>query len=172
MTTDGRSPGGPDAQGRNGELDELDDIDQLILDLLRETESRLDPVPAHLVDDVKFALTVRALDDDIAELTSMSLTATRSEQAEPAMADTVTFSAGSLSLMITVTPNDDDTVRIDAWVTSPSARVELSVNGIVHTTLADEVGRLSFDDIAHGRASFIVFPDADTPTVVTPSITI
>lgn len=167
-------PGGDFGDGREhvDQIDQLDNVDAMILDLLRETQRRLDPVPAHLVDEIKFALTVRALDAEIAELTSMSLTATRSE---PAMADTVTFSAGAMSLMITVMPADNDLVRVDAWVTTPHTRVELTIDGQVFDGLADEFGRLAFEAVPHGRASFIMWPDpagSGPSPVVTPAITI
>lgn len=150
----------------------LDDVDFLILATLRETQSRLDPVPVDLVDRIKFALTVRALDAEIAELTTMALLPTRDDTA---MADTVTFTAGSLSLMVTITAGAGETSRIDGWVTAPRAKIEVSVDDWATELVADAHGRISVEGVPHGRVQFVIWPDPASPAatpVVTPGITI
>lgn len=150
----------------------LDDIDVLILQTLRETQSRLDPVPVDLVERIKFALTVRALDAEIAELTTTALLPTRDDTA---MADTVTFTAGSLSLMVTITPGAGQTTRIDGWVTVPRAKVEVSVDDWTVDLQADAHGRISVEGVPHGRVQFVIWPEPANPgstPVVTPGITI
>ena len=50
----------------------LDESDVALLAALRALHAELDPVPAGLTDDVKFALTVQALHAEVAELTRLS----------------------------------------------------------------------------------------------------
>lgn len=62
-------------------LEALDDRDQRILDEVRELYARWDPCPAGLNERIKFALTVQALNAEVAELTRGGATAgVRSER--------------------------------------------------------------------------------------------
>ena len=72
--------------------DTLDDVDVTILDELRALLEIIDPMPEHLADNVKFALTVAALNAEIAELTAHEAVALRS--ADLALAQSITFTRG------------------------------------------------------------------------------
>jgi len=143
----------------------LDGIDKRILASLATLYDTVDPVPPELVDRIDFALAVAELEADIAELTRGELVGVRSEET-----DSVTFTSGSLSLMVT-TVRSAHHVRIDGWVTSPGAEVEVVGEGVTRTVMADETGRFSVDEIPRGRVHFVVRREGYRP-VITPSMEI
>lgn len=143
----------------------IDATDTLLLRQLAGIHDLLDPVPAGLLERIDFALAVAELEADIAELTMGDLVGVRSEET-----DSVTFTSGSLSLMVT-TVRSAHHVRIDGWVTSPEAEVDVVGEGITRTAAADTSGRFSLDEIPRGRAHFVVRREGYRP-VITPSMEI
>ncbi|MGV8910267.1 MAG: carboxypeptidase-like regulatory domain-containing protein [Propionicimonas sp.] len=143
----------------------LDATDQLLLQDLAEIHHLLDPVPPWLQERIDFAIAVAELEADIAELTMGDLVGARSEET-----DSVTFTSGSLSLMVT-TVRSAHHVRIDGWVTSPGADVDVVGEGVTRTATADAAGRFSIEGIPRGRAHFVVHREGYRP-VITPSMEI
>jgi len=143
----------------------LDATDQLLLQDLAGVHDLLDPVPPGLQERIDFAIAVAQLEADIAELTMGELVGVRSEET-----DSVTFTSGSLSLMVT-TVRSAHHVRIDGWVTSPGAEVDVVGEGVTRTATADDSGRFSVDEIPRGRAHFVVHREGYRP-VITPSMEI
>lgn len=152
--------------------DDLDATDVVTLATLRHTYDRLDPVPPDLAERCKFALTVQALHAEVAELTAESELVTRG-QAPFSAAESVTFTSPTASLMITVTGQTDDTIRLDGWVSLALSRIEIRRDDGQLDVEADEFGRFSVPSLARGRAQFVVWPpgtDAEHRPVITPSI--
>lgn len=143
----------------------IDPIDSRILSELALLYDKVDPVPEGLIESIDFALAVAELEADIAELTRGELVGVRSDET-----DTITFTSGSLSLMVTTVVSAHH-VRIDGWVTSPGATVDVVAEGVTRTTTADDSGRFAIDQVPRGRAHFIVRRDGYRP-VITPSIEI
>ena len=143
----------------------LDATDQLLLLDLAGMHDLLDPEPLGLRDRIDFAIAVAELEADIAELTMGELVGVRSEET-----DSVTFTSGALSLMVT-TVRSAHHVRIDGWVTSPGAEVDVVGEGVTRTATADGAGRFSVDDIPRGRVHFVVHREGYRP-VITPSMEI
>ena len=148
-----------------GSAEPIDATDRLLLAELATVHDLLDPPPAGLVERIGFALAVAELEADIAELTREQLVGVRSDET-----DTVTFTSGSLSLMVTTVVAARQ-VRIDGWVTSPGAEVDVVGVGITRSATADDTGRFSVDGIPRGSAHFIVRREGYRP-VITPSIEI
>ena len=149
----------------------LDDGDVRALDAVADLYSTLDPVPAGLVERIRFGITLDALHAEIAELQRDSdLAGVRTDDATTVQ--TVTFTTARLSVVVTVTPLSAERARVDGWIAGePGAGVELrSVAGVL-TELSDEDGRFVFEDAPRGLAQFTVRP-ASAPPVVTPSIEI
>jgi hypothetical protein len=149
----------------NGADAPMDETDERILAQLATLYATVDPVPFDLVERIDFTLAVAELEADIAELTRGELVGMRSEET-----DSVTFTSGSLSLMVT-TVRSAHHVRIDGWVTSPGAEVDVVGEGVTRTVTADETGRFSLDEIPRGRAHFVVRREGYRP-VITPSMEI
>jgi len=167
-----------------GEGDLMDDLDRQILLALRGASERLDPPPLGLSERIQFAMTLRALDAEIAELQELTPTAVRGQR--HVVADTITFASPSVELMIRIsvqppTIEEDaheegglgDRLTVQGWVSKGDLRVDLWSGGRRRTAIADPDGRLTFTDLPRGRAHFIVHPPEGAqgePTVVTPVI--
>ncbi len=138
------------------------------------------PVPSDLAERVKFAITVHALHAEVAELMDSALLTTRGAEAtvEPTPTESVTFTAASLSLMVSAGPMDsdelEDRVRVDGWVTTPGARVEAVTAEGSSSVISDANGRFVLDDLPHGPVHFVVTDpgNEDTRPVITPTIQI
>jgi hypothetical protein len=164
-------------QHRKPTLEELaaepvDDRDVAALDRLAAMYDAIDPVPGGLVDRITFAITLDALEAEIAELTRTgSLAGARSVAADDV--ETITFTSRSLTTMVTISPAGAERVRIDGWVApGGGVQVELRLTGDTRTETADSDGRFVFDDVPHGLAQFVLRPPAGVaqPPVITPSI--
>lgn len=141
----------------------LDATDDRILARLASLYSAIDPVPSDLLERIDFSLAVAELEADIAELTRGELVGVRGEST-----DSVTFTSGSLSLMVTTVVSAHH-VRIDGWVTSAGAEVDAVAEGVTRTVVADDAGRFSIDDLPRGHVHFVVRREGYRP-VITPSI--
>lgn len=145
---------------------------------VRDLYAHADPVPSDLTERMKFAITVQALHAEVAELMDSALLLTRGAEArtEPTPTDSVTFTAASVSLM--VTPSDDDEtgrIRLDGWVTVPGATVEVVTTEASRCEKADADGRFVLGDLPHGPVHFVIMTDpADQAIrpVITPTIQI
>jgi len=141
----------------------LDATDERILNRLASLYAAIDPVPSDLLERIDFSLAVAELEADIAELTRGELVGVRGEAT-----DSVTFTSGSLSLMVTTVVSAHH-VRIDGWVTSAGAEVDAVAEGVTRTVVADEAGRFSLDDVPRGHVHFVVRREGYRP-VITPSM--
>lgn len=146
-----------------GADDPLDTTDHGLLSALATVYTALDPVPSGLLERIDFTLAVAELEADIAELTRGELVGVRGEET-----DSVTFTSGSLSLMVTTVVAVHH-VRIDGWVTSPGAEIDVVAQGETRTVTADENGRFAVDAVPRGRTHFVVRRDGYRP-VITPSM--
>lgn len=149
----------------------LDTQDLATLAVLAATYGRLDPVPADLTERVKFALTVQSMEAEVAQLVQAQPLAVRGNDTARAI-ESVTFSSARVSLMVTTTPSGDH-VRIDGWVTSGGARVEVGCADMVLSATADHNGRFVVDGVPRGSVMFVIRLDPDDPDetpVVTPRI--
>jgi hypothetical protein len=143
----------------------IDAIDQRILAGLATLYATIDPVPSDLLERIDFALAVAELEADIAELTAGELVGARGDAT-----DSVTFTSGSLSLMIT-TVTSVHHARIDGWVTDPGSTVDAVAEGVTRSATADDLGRFSMDAVPRGRVHFVVRREGYRP-VITPSVEI
>lgn len=151
----------------------LDEIDERILVGIADILRTSDPVPAGLAEDVKFALTVQALHAEVAELQQHGAESALA-RSEYTHTQTLTFSAESLSVMVTLSPIDDHAVRIDGWVTGHDTPVRVEIRGAAQslTTAVDEDGRFTVDPAPRGLARFVFLPEGDIRPVITPAIEI
>lgn len=160
--------------------DAIDARDIANLGHVRDLFGHADPVPSDLAERIKFAITVRALHAEVAELMDSALLTTRGAetQVEPTPTESVTFTAASMSLMVTSGPMDsdesEDRVRVDGWVTTPGARVEAVTSEGSSSVISDANGRFVLDDLPHGPVHFVVTDpgNEDTRPVITPTIQI
>jgi hypothetical protein len=155
----------------------LDGSDLAILAGMRDLFEHADPMPADLVDNVLFAVSLADLDVEVCRLTETSgLAAAGARDDDGERSRTVTFDSDSLTIMVTLVPLDGDLVRLDGWLAPPAAcRVELRTPGGSSMTTSDGDGRFVLDRVPRGLAKLVIRrPTADPGTrareVVTPSI--
>jgi hypothetical protein len=165
-------PGGGGLPSADGPLD---DVDIAILDGVRAAYQQVDPMPVDLPDRIRFALSLRRLGAEIARLTEdegrPALLARGAEQSQ-----TMTFDSDSLTIMIRVEPDRNDTVRVDGWLAPPATRtIELKSAGGSLLAVSDEQGRFAFSSVPRGVTQLVVrpaggeAPDAG-PSVLTPAV--
>jgi hypothetical protein len=153
--------------------EELDPSDFALLNSLRAYYDERDPVPDGLVDRIQFHLTLDALHTEVATLTQLDLAAAGTRSTTTEAVRTITFTSDSLTTMVTLTPLDDGTVRIDGWA-APGAgvRVEVLLSDGPRNTYADEDGRFVFEGVPRGLAKFALYVprERDFSTVLSPAI--
>lgn len=156
----------------------LGTIDAALLAEVARLYEEADPVPQGLVDRLSFGL---ALDDLYAEVAEMTRVPTdlAGVRGDPAAVrtETLTFTAESLTAMITVTHVGPDRVRLDGWA-APAQRLQVRLRmqqGRLET-LADAAGRFSFADLPEGFVQLSFHPETGSDggddggsAVVTPS---
>jgi hypothetical protein len=151
----------------------LDELDLSILEHLAAVHGKLDPPPADLDARVRFAVSEELVwDFEVARLLEEALVGSGARASERTR--TITFEAGSRTVMITIVGRPDGLVRLEGWLAPASPlRVELRFPepAPARTVQADEVGRFVFDEVTRGLVQLIVHPPDDTvPRVVTPSL--
>lgn len=151
----------------------LDESDLALLSALRTLHAELDPVPAGLTDDVKFALTVQALHAEVAELTRLSADRELVRSVDYTRAETLTFTGGAFTTMVSIVGIGPDDVRIDGWVTGGPVRIELRERSRTSAVEVDQDGRFAFEPVSRGLVQFVLYPldeNAGGKPVITPSI--
>lgn len=150
----------------------LDAVDGAVLAGVRELYAALDPVPEAMGERVKFALTVQALEAEIAELQRLPVESMAVRSVDYARAETITFTSDHLTAMVTITGVDADTVRIDGWVTGGPVEVELRERTRSSSVEADEDGRFVFVTVGRGMVQFVIRPTGGSGhrPVITPSL--
>jgi hypothetical protein len=145
----------------------LDHTDATALQRVRELYDVADPLPADLVDRVRFALALDEVFDEVARMSRVPLDAggVRGEPVAGTRTETLTFSADRLTAMVTVSRVGPGQLRLDGWLAPPTAyRVRLRVHGGgTHETAADEDGRFSFDGLEDGFGQLSFHPAEDGP---------
>ncbi len=154
----------------------IDASDEEILRRLDALVDAYDPVPEGLVDRIGIALTVEALQAEVARLHLVGdlAASVRSDEAS-IEAGTITFTTDVLTVMISVHHEDGpsgDEVRVDGWA-APAGEltVELHQFGDVLVTTSDEDGRFSFADVERGPARLVLRrPSEPSVPIVTPQV--
>lgn len=153
----------------------IDAQDLSNLQAVRDLFAHADPMPADLTERMKFAISVQALHAEVAELIDTALLPTRgSPGGAPTETESVTFTAASVSLMVTVT-TDPQTglVTIDGYVTAPAVRIEAVTADETRSVNADANGRFVLHHLDHGPVHFVIVTEPDNPAVrpvITPTI--
>ncbi|MGD0557104.1 MAG: hypothetical protein ABSA93_19260 [Streptosporangiaceae bacterium] len=129
-----------------------------ILEAIKDLVEAIDPMPADLPERIRFGLTLRNLEAEMARVPSAghdSVLAVRGTEGSR----TVTFDSDSLTIMIRIDANADGTARVDGWLAPPrSSQVEMRLADTSITVTADELGRFVFGGVPRGTARLIVRP--------------
>jgi hypothetical protein len=153
---------------------ELDEADYSLLAAICALYDEIDPVPDGLVERIQFEITLDALHAEVATLTRLDLATSGARSTSTEAVRTITFTAESVTTMVTISPQQEDTVRVDGWA-APGAglRVEVLLADGSRETRADEDGRFVFESLPAGLAKFALHSSDDTGAphkVVSPTI--
>lgn len=147
----------------------LDGLDAAILKSVAELFDAMDPPPPTLDDGVLIALSLAALDAELATALEENLPALRAVDASPT--DSITFTSSALQLMVRSTEDQDGGLRVDGWVTGGGLRVALYADRTAHWATSDAHGRLLWRSIPHGPIRFLLQPDdPEAKPVLTPVV--
>jgi hypothetical protein len=153
---------------------EIDSQDLRALATLRTILMASDPVPSGLAERAKFAMSVAALEAEVAEITTTTadLAGVRSTQYD--RAGTITFSSDQLSAMITIEVADGGSARLSGWVTTGPTHVELRERSRTQETTTDDAGRFTFTSVERGMVHLVLrrLDDPESRPVITPAIEI
>lgn len=149
---------------------------QLLADI-RELFAAVDPVPPRLAEEAKFAISLAAMDAELARLVESGPLPVR--DGAPA-GTTATFAGAAMTVMIATTPEPDGSVRVDGWLTPAGGTIRayadpdplrLAGTAPAGQAHADATGRFALPALAAGMHLFVIRPDAaGSRTVVTPVI--
>jgi hypothetical protein len=147
----------------------MDELDAAILAGVREYWESVDPVPSMLVDRIRFAIDLENVDVEVLRLTELEKVAAARGDENSRM---ITFDSRSLTIMIGVGSNADDTYRIDGWLTPPASHpIELRTGERTLDTESDASGRFAFGSVAAGLVQLVVRREAGQ-TVTTPAFSL
>jgi hypothetical protein len=155
--------------------EQLDELDLSILDQVRAAHDLIDPLPDDLNDRTKFAIRLSNLDVEVSRLYEDSgVGAVGAGARSIEKIRTVTFETETLTIMMTVTEQGDDRVRVEGWLAPPGPqRVELRISetpdgrGVSQYTAPEPSGRFVFDAVAAGWARLTVYRGPGESVVVT-----
>lgn len=149
----------------------LDDVDAHLVDQLRHLHEVIDPPPIDLVDRVKFAMSVAALEAEVADIVS-SATLETVRGTDYDRADTVTFAGDGLSVMVSIEHGATTKADVVGWVSETEVEVELRERGRTRTAVVDDEGRFTFTGVERGLVNFVLRrrADAGAPPIITPAI--
>lgn len=148
--------------------DRMDSLDDVVLSQIASLFDALDPPRHDLANDMLLAMSMVALDAELATLADESVLSLRTSSATPT--DTVTFTSSALQLMVSATP-EGGALRVDGWITGGGLEVELIAGDSSHTATSDVHGRLVWRAIPRGPLRFLMHPgEKDARPVLTPVI--
>ena len=151
----------------------LDDVDLALLRTLRDALEVADPMPADLDERVGFALTVQALQAEIAELPRLPGEPVGARSHDYERVDTVTFTSSGMSAVVTISQVDRETARVDGWIDGNASEVELRERNRTSAVEVDPEGRFAFTNVERGLVQLVFrFSDPGTSPVITPSMEI
>ena len=147
----------------------MDALDAELLEGIAALYDAVDPPPSSLDGDVLFALSLEALDAEIATLTEEGMPALRSAETEAT--NTVTFTSSALQLMVRTSEEEDGSLRIDGWVTGGGIEVAVLAGATALWSTSDAHGRLLWRAVARGPLRFLLRPaDPGDRPIMTPMI--
>ena len=152
----------------------IDDQDLRALAGLRSILQASDPVPSGLAERAKFAMSVAALEAEIAEITTTTAELAGVRSTDYDRAGTITFSSEQLSAMITIELVDGGQARLSGWVTTGPTHIELRERSRTQETTTDDAGRFTFTAVERGLVHLVMrrLDDPESRPVITPAIEI
>ena len=152
----------------------LDEQDLRTLATLRSILQASDPAPSDLAERAKFAMSVAALEAEIAEITTTTAELAGVRSTDYDRAATITFSSEQLSAMISIELVEGTNARLSGWVTTGPTHIELRERSRTQETTTDDAGRFTFTSVQRGLVHLVMrrLDDPQSRPVITPAIEI
>jgi hypothetical protein len=165
--------------------------DERLLAAVRSLFEAADPVPAGLVERVRFSVALAGLEGEVARLSAGDEVASELYEHKggvalargaPEESRTITFDSTHLTIMIRIDSNADGTARLDGWLAPPRrCQVEIALIGGSLEVAADADGRFAFTKVPRGTVRIVVRPPgqgsmtdgrcpAEGKSVITPAL--
>ncbi|MGW4060176.1 hypothetical protein ACWEGE_17945 [Amycolatopsis sp. NPDC004747] len=152
-----------------GANEPLDELDFRLLAGLRELWEDADPMPATLVDQIRFAIQLEDVDLEVMRIREQEAPVGARSAAEQGRL--ITFDSESLTIMVNVSPEPGGTIRLDGWLTPPAEHpIEVRTATGPLTTTSDAEGRFAVGGVPHGMVQVLVRTVGRARTVSTPAI--
>ncbi|KDN20387.1 hypothetical protein [Amycolatopsis rifamycinica] len=152
-----------------GANEPLDELDLRLLAGVRELWEDADPMPATLVDQIRFAIQLEDVDLEVMRIREQERLADARSAAEQGRL--ITFDSESLTIMVNVSPEPGGTIRLDGWLTPPAEHpIEVRTSSGPLTTTSDAEGRFAVSGVSHGMVQVLVRTAGRSRTVSTPAI--
>jgi hypothetical protein len=152
----------------------IDDADLVAMATVRAIYLASDPVPPGLADRAKFAMTVAAMEAEVAQIMATTPETAGVRATDYDRAGTITFSSDQLSAMITIDLLDGSSAKVSGWVTSGPTAIELRERSRTQETTTDDEGRFSFARVERGMVHLVMrrLDAPDSRPVITPALEI
>jgi hypothetical protein len=152
-----------------GANEPLDELDFRLLAGLRELWEDADPVPAALVEQIRFAIRLEDVDLEVMRIREQEGLAVARSAAEQGRL--ITFDSESLTIMVNVSPEPGGSIRLDGWLTPPAEHpIEVRTANGPLTTTSDAEGRFAVSGVPHGMVQVLVRTLGRAKTVSTPAL--
>ena len=152
-----------------GANEPLDELDFRLLAGVRELWEDADPMPATLLDQIRFAIQLEDVDLEVMRIREQEAVAGARSAAEQGRL--ITFDSESLTIMVNVSPEQGGTIRLDGWLTPPADHpIEVRTCCGPLTTTSDAEGRFAVSGVPHGMVQVLVRTVGRSRTVSTPAI--
>ncbi len=140
-----------------GDHDEQPTDEELLASLARLWQV-VDPMPDDLPERIVVHLALAGLTDELSDLLLIAsgheLEGARAAESlgDTSRGTSMEFAGGGLSMLLRLTPQQADVVRLDGWVDPPGSRIIVvsQRDGTWHTR-ADEFGRFEFPELPPGN---------------------
>ncbi|WP_410593197.1 hypothetical protein [Amycolatopsis sp. lyj-23] len=152
-----------------GANEPLDELDFRLLAGVRELWEDADPMPATLLEQIRFAIQLEDVDLEVMRIRDQEQLAVARSAAEQGRL--ITFDSESLTIMVNVSPEPGGTIRLDGWLTPPAEHpIEVRTANGPLTTASDAEGRFAVGGVPHGMVQVLVRTVGRSRTVSTPAI--
>jgi hypothetical protein len=147
----------------------LDEEDLELLSALGDVLRTVDPVPDDLAQRSQFAMTVAALEADVARIVDQEMSESV-RAGDYDVASSITFAGEGLTAMVTIEGVGRDRASLHGWLTTPGAEVELRERSRTRVVTADHEGRFTLEGVTRGLVHIVIRPaEQGAKPVITPT---
>lgn len=147
----------------------LDEADARLLGEIAAIYDQAEPVPTGVTARMKFALALTEMEAELAQICDLDVELAGA-RSDVETVRTISFTASTVTIVVTISDGAGDRVRIDGWLSPAQALlVQLQAVDESRSGTADENGRFVFEEVPPGLARLVVSGDSGARPVATPT---